>query len=188
LHKHAHASAQAVADVLETGAARFLQQSLEGTRHMGASTKLYAASQTLLSALRESWVFAALVEICSNLLACEQLAMIEIECETRTAHILGEEGLPPERRENLLQNARFLEPRITPGNAWIPQDGKQGNSILAPLGITALVPLWRDERSSGALVLLQLLPQRNGFDAEDRQVLELLSLYAGPCLRSQVHG
>ncbi len=188
MHKHAHPSPKAVAQVLETGAARFLQQSLEGTRHLGAWTKLYAVSQTLLSALREARVFGALVEICSNLLACEQLAMIEIESATRVVHILGEEGLPPERCETLLQNARFLEPRITPGTAWIPLDGKKGNSILAPLGITALVPLWRDEQSSGALVFFQLLPQHSGFDAEDRQILEFLSLYAGPCLRSQVHG
>jgi hypothetical protein len=177
-----------VANVLEAGAAEFFKQSLEHTPHRSAWTKLYVASQTLLSAMREGRVLAALVEICSNLFACEQLAIVEIECQTNVVHFLGEEGLSLEKREALIQAARFLKPRITPGSAWIPSDDEQGDTVLSLLGISALVPLWIDQRSSGAMVLFHLLSHRSGFDVEDRQVLQLLSRYAGLCLRSQVHG
>lgn len=174
---------RAVAEVLEAGSAEFLKQYLERTPNRGAWTKLYAASQTLLSAMREDRVVAALVEICSNLLGCEHLAIVEIEHQTGTVHFLGEEGLSPERRAALIQSEGILEARIMQGSAWIPSDSCQGDSAFAPLGISALVPLWRDRRSMAAMIMLQLLPQRHGFDSEDREVLQLLSLYAGPCLR-----
>jgi hypothetical protein len=187
LHKQAQPGSRPVVDILQADAAEFLKHSLAHTPQLGTWTKLYAASQTLLRAMQEERVLAALVEICSNLLACEQLVIVEIERRT-VVRFLAEEGLLREKREALIQNARLLEPRIAPGAAWVPSDSGQGDAALAPLGISALVPLWKDQRSTGAMVLFQLLPQRRGFDGEDRQVLQLLSLYAGPCLRSQVHG
>jgi hypothetical protein len=173
-----------VADVLESDAAGFLKQSLESTPNSGAWVKLYAASQTLLSAMQQDRVAAALVEISSNLLGCEEVAIVEIEGDPRTVQFLGEEGLSPENRQGLIQSGRFLGPMITPGECWIPWDQERSYSPFIPRRINALIPLWNDERSSGAMLLFELLPQRNGFDAEDREVLQLLALYAGPCLRS----
>jgi hypothetical protein len=186
LYKSGHSNVRPVAAVLEADAAEFLRQAHEHLPQMDASTKLYAASQTLLLAMREERVVPALVEICSNLLGCEQLAIVEIERHTGTVLFLGEEGLSPEKREVLIRNEDVLEPRITPGSAWGPSD-ENGDSALISLGISALVPLWRDQKSSGALVLFQLLPHRRRYEMEDREVLQLLSLYAGPCLRSQSH-
>lgn len=185
--KQSHSVSRPVADVLESRSAEFLKQSIEHIPDVSAWTKLYAASQTLLSAVRDGRVPAALIEICSNLLACEQLAVVEIERQARVVRLLAEESLSLERRGVLIQSGRFLEPWIMPGTAWIPSDFGQGDECLAPLGISAVVPLWKDERSSGAMVLFQLLPQRNGFDEEDRQILRLLSFYAGPCWRNQAH-
>jgi hypothetical protein len=188
LPKQSHSISRPMADVLEARSAEFLKQAVEHIPDLSAWSKLYAATQTLLSAVREERVPAALIEICSNLLACEQLAVVEIERQARVVRLLAEESLSLERRGILIQSARFLEPWIVPGTAWIPSDFGQGDDALVPLGISAVVPLWKDEWSSGAMVLFQLLPQRNGFDAEDRQILRLLSFYAGPCWRSQAHG
>jgi len=188
LNKHASSGRRQVAHVLEKDTAEFLKQSLARTPKLGAWTKLYAASQTLLSAMREDRVVAALFEIGSNLLGCEELAIVEIDHHTGTVHFLGEQGLLPEQREALIRNESIVEARITPGSAWVLSDSWQGASTSAPPGISALVPLWREQGSSGALLLFELLPQRSGFDAEDREVLQLLSLCAGPCLRSQTRG
>ncbi len=148
-------------------------------------TKLYAANQVLLLAVRDAQVSAALVEICSNLLGCEEVAIVEIERGTHAVHFAGEEGLSPQKREALIRNAPLLESWIELGNIAIPLGQEKSSAALLALGISALVPLWKDKRSSAALVLFQLLPQRNGFDAEDREILQLLSIYAGPCLRSR---
>lgn len=176
-----------VADVLQSGSKEFLRQSLEPASNLDVWTKLYAASQTLLSAMREARVPEALVEICSNLLACEQLAIVKIEDQPKRVCILREEGLLPETRAALIQNERFTELRIPIEAPWFPADDGPEGAALAALGISAIVPLWKDHQSSGAMVLFKLLPQRSGFDDEDRQVLQLLSLFAGRCLRSEVH-
>jgi len=173
---------------MEADSAEFRRQAIACPSNLSVWTKLYAANQTMLSAMREQRVGPALVEICSNLLGCEELAIIEIERTTGEVHFLAEEGLQPEQREDLIQNARPIESRIEPGNPEIASAVRNDPASLASIGVTALVPLWTDEGSSGALVLFRLLPQRTEFDTEDREVLQLLSIYAGPCLRSQRRG
>jgi hypothetical protein len=185
LHKQAQTPPRPVAEILEAGSREFLKQALERTPDLSAWTKLYAASQTLLAAMEQQRVVQALVEICSNLLACEQLAIVEIERQTRAVRFLGEEGLPPELRADLIPNLESLESRIEPGTPALLRSEGTADPVLAPLGISAIVPLWKNQESCAALFLFQLLPQRTDFDAEDREVLQLLSLYAGPCLRSQ---
>jgi hypothetical protein len=175
-------------EMLEAGSAQFLKQALERTPHLGTWTKLYATSQILLAAMGEKRVIPALVEICSNLLACEELAIIEIDRRTKTVRFLGQEGLSSELREVLVQNPEFLESRMERGNTGLSWEGNGPDYELDIPGINALVPLWADQHSSAAMFLFQLLPQRSNFDAEDREVLQLLSLYAGPCLRSQLRG
>jgi hypothetical protein len=186
--KDARSGSVPVADAMENASAEFLKQASQHSSDLSVWTKLYAANHTMLSAMREQKVGPALVEICSNLLACEELAIIEIERPTKKIHFMATEGLPPELREALIQNARLLESWTKPGNAEIAFDETANSSGLRSLGISALIPLWADEQSSGAIVLFQLLPQRTGFDAEDREVLQLLAIYAGPCLRSQRRG
>jgi hypothetical protein len=177
-----------VADVLSAGSAEFLQQSLECTSNLSTLTKLYAASQTLLAAMKEKRVIPALVEISSNLLACEELAIVEIECQTRAVRLLGEEGLSQERRATLIHNPESLELRIELSDSSSSSKGGTVDRTLDPLRINAVVPLWKDQQSCAAMFLFQLLPQRSDFDAEDREVLQLLRQYAGPCLRSQLRG
>jgi len=182
---HAGSGLRRVADALEHAADGFLKQSLERTPNAGVWAKLYAASQTLLSAMPEARVAPALFEICATLLGCEEVAIVEIKGEPAAVEFLDEERLSPDNRRALIQNGRFLRPMISPGEAWIPWDQERCYSPLIPRRISALVPLWKDEQSGGAMLLFELLPQRSGFDAEDREVLQLLALYAGPCLRSE---
>jgi hypothetical protein len=53
---------------------------------------------------------------------------------------------------------------------------------LSSLGISARIPFWLDSATKGAIVFFDLLPQRNGLDAVDRELLQLLCAYTGPCL------
>jgi len=170
---------------MEAKSVEFRRNASTSVSDMSVWTKLYAANQVLLSAVSDARVSSALIEICSNLLGCEEVAIVEIDRATQAVHFLGEEGLSSEKRKALSQNVSLLLSRIGAANIAITAEGKKDSSGLAPLDISALVPLWVDVRSSAALVLFQLLPQRTGFDAEDLEVLQLLSVYAGPCLRSR---
>jgi len=175
-----------LADIMEAGSRDFRRQSIEQGSDLSLWTKLYVANQTMLSALQQRRMSEALVEICSNLLGCEELAIIEINRETGKVQFVTVEGLQKEKTDFVASNGRQVEGRISPGNPYVCADPESTiESELVDSGISAIVPLWVDVRSSGALILFQLLPQRSGFDAEDREVLNLLSIFAGPCLRSQ---
>ncbi len=180
-------SSRSVTETLEAGSLEFLKQTQEDSTKLSTWAKLYTASQTLLAATREKRVVPALVEICSNLLACEELAIVEVERAGKAVRLLGEEGLSSEQRAALMRNPESLEARIEPGILTLPESEEPSDHILAPLKLSAIIPLWRDRQSSAAMLLFQLLPQRTEFDAEDREVLRLLSSYAGPCLRCQTH-
>lgn len=179
-------SSSSVAEILEKCSADYLKQAEEATPDLSASTKLYATSRVLLAATQEKRVVSALIEICSNLLACEELAIVEIKSQARAIHFLGAENLLSDQRTILTNNPGTVEKWITPGNPFFPRHVRPQASVHFPLSVSAVVPLWRDEYSSAAIVLLRLLPQRTEFDKEDRKVLNFLSLYAGPCLRSDL--
>lgn len=181
-------SSSSVTEILEKCSADYLKRSEEATPGLSGSTKLYAASQVLLAATQEKRVVPALVEICSNLLACEELAIVEVKRHTRDIQFLGEENLFSDQRTILTGNPETVEKWITPGNPFFPRHVRTEASVQLPLSVSAVIPLWRNEHSSAAIVLLRLLPQRTEFDKEDRKVLQFLSLYAGPCLRSELSG
>jgi GAF domain-containing protein len=84
---------------------------------------------------------------------------------------------------------RILELEIERATPQIISDrSDKERAGLSRLGISAVVPLWLDGPSIGAILTFQLLPQRSAFDSEDRAVLRLLSAYAGRCLRSRSCG
>jgi hypothetical protein len=188
LSKDTQTVSQPLAEVMEASSAKFRRQAIENPSHMSVWTKLYAANQTMLSAMTDNNASAALVEICSNLLGCEEVAVVEIERKTGVLRVVAEEGLSPRTRAALIHNAPLLQSCTVPGDAKITSDNGTDSAPLSALGISALVPLWADQRSTAAMVLFQLLPQRSGFDTEDREVLRLLSIYAGLCLRGQLGG
>jgi GAF domain len=188
LGKNVPSASPHVTDLLEASVTELHRQAIGCPPDLSVWTKLYVTQQTLLSAMKENRVSSALVEICSNLLGCEEVAIVKIERGTGEIHFVHQEGLSPEKRRSLVQNTPLLDSRIEPGIASIPSDGREDLAHLLKMGISALVPLWADERSRGAMILFQLLPQHNAFDAEDREILQLLSIYAGPCLRNQSLG
>ena len=171
---------------MEADSALFRRRAVERPEDLSVWTKLYTASQMMLSAMQEHRVTSALGEICSNLLGCEEWAIVELPRGTSEVQFVAAEGLSAERRGALAGSRRILESRMQSGSLQIVSDQSEREAQdLDRLGITAVVPAWSDEKSCGAILLFQLLPQRTEFEAEDRKVLQLLSNYAGRCLKGQ---
>jgi hypothetical protein len=189
LNKAAQATSHSLAAQMQADSARFRQEALEYPADLSLWTKLYTVSQIMLSAVQQERVPSALEEICSNLLGCEQLAIVEISRATGKVHFVQSQHLSPEMRMTVAEQGRLLESHIQREALQVISDKSDEASVkLSQLRITALVPLWLDEESSGAILLFELLPQRSGYDIEDREVLRLLSTHAGRCLRSKTRG
>ena len=167
---------------MEAGSTDFLSRAGNSGDELSVWTKVYTANQAMLSAMEQGSMIPALLEICSNLLGCEQVAIFQVRSECHV-QFFGEQGIGSQLKAQLAKNARALVEAINLGVTRLTCDDENG--CLSSLGVTALVPLWKDEHSSAAVALFELLPQRNGYDAEDREILQLLAIYAGPCLKGQ---
>ena len=143
--------------------------------------RLYAATNTLHQAVKEGMVADAIFEISSNLIGCEQVALLATcERQDRVAFI-GSVGLNPGQLEAIRRDAKRIIEETSADSIYI-KTGADDLPFLSSLGITARIPFRLDSATKGAIVMFDLLPQRNGLDSGDRELLKLLCAYAGPCL------
>jgi len=143
--------------------------------------KLYAAANALQQAIREGMVADAIFEIGSNLIGCEQMALLVTCKQQGRVAFSGSADFNPQQLEAIRRNAkRILEE--APADSIYIKSGPEDRSFLSSLGISARIPFRLDSSTKGAIVFFNLLPQRNGLDAGDRELLKLLCAYTGPCL------
>jgi hypothetical protein len=163
---------------------RYMRQSIElplNHNDQAVRAKLYAAANALQQAVREGLVADAIFEIGSNLIGCEQMALL-VTCKKQDrVAFSGSSDFNPQQLEAIRRNAkRILEE--APADSIYIKSGPEDRSFLSSLGISACIPFWLDSSTKGVIVFFNLLPQRNGLDAGDRELLKLLCAYTGPCL------
>jgi transcriptional regulator with GAF, ATPase, and Fis domain len=189
LNNRGQSSFGAVAAMIEADSVQFHRHAVEFSDDLSVWTKLYTVSQTMLSAIHENKILSAVGEVCSNLLGCEEVAIVDVSRANGRVRFLAAEGISSTTRRGVAASGKALDSQIQSGNLWIVSDNDdQRSAELEHLGVSALVPLWSDEESSGAILLFKLLPQRTGFDTEDRRVLQFLSTRIGECMRSRDDG
>jgi hypothetical protein len=166
--------------------------------------RLYAAMRKLSEAVEDCTVPDAIIEIGSNFIGCEQMAILAMqrgtkndinllrfanfqndqieELQSGAPVIIRSVGLMRKQIEKLQSHARKLIEEVPEGEIYIRDNADSSNELLSLLKVTALVPLWQNRVTKGAIVFFDLLPQRDALNAEDRALLKLLAVYAGPCL------
>lgn len=147
-----------------------------------AMSKLYAGAERLHQAVQDGDVAEAIVEIGSNLVGCEQMALIVARGKRKSIAFIGSVGLNPKHLAAVRTKASAILEEASTDVVYLANDGEKPDPLLSSLGITAFVPFWLDYTTKAAIVFFGLLPQRNGLDSADRELLTLLSAYAGPCL------
>jgi hypothetical protein len=148
-------------------------------------SRLYAAAHRLRNAVvtgggTYAAVADAVLEIGSNLLGCEEIAVLRLDPNGKSVSIVASVGITPAHRRVLKTQIEKISTEINKGRVRIVDKTMLGDEFLASIGITALVPLSQGHISEGAIVFFSLLPQRTGFDSGDRELLGLLSVYVRP--------
>jgi hypothetical protein len=161
---------------------RYMRQSVElpfNHERQTVLARLYSAANTLHQAVRKGAVENAIFEICSNLIGCEQIALLVMSKRGRVDFI-GSAEFKTKQVETLRRNSKRIIEKA-PVDSIVIETGKD-RSFFSSLGINARVPFSLDSATRGVIVFFDLLPQRNGLDAEDEDLLKLLCTYTGPCL------
>jgi len=177
-------------DQLEERARAYLSQCSQTLPYAENDTtwsQLYAATHRLRLAVLASGgnriaVADAVLEIGSNLLGCEEIAVLKLHEDNPNMSILASVGITAEHRQALHVHAGKIWAEILRGQVIIVDNSALKDYFLANLGISALVPLTPPHAAKGAIVFFNLLPHRQGFSSRDRELLGLLSVYVGPCL------
>ena|SRR5215813_2440442 len=163
---------------------RYMKQSVElplNHKKQAVSARLYSAAKALHQAVREGIVENAIFEISSNLIGCEQVALLVTHKQRNRVDFIGSAEFSAKQIDILRQNAKRII-QEAPEDSIFVKTGVEERSFLSSLGISARIPFWLDRTTRGAIVFFDLLPQRNDLDAEDQELLKLLCDYAGPCL------
>lgn len=145
--------------------------------------RLYSATERLKQAVRKKNVAGTILEIGSDLMGCSDMAILELHGDS-TLSVLAGSGMTAGREQALAANAGALASaietrQISIANAHTPYD-----QLWSELGVTAFVPVWHIGRPRGGIIFFRMLPQRNDLDLADRELLRLLSMFAGPSLFS----
>jgi hypothetical protein len=186
-------AAAALADQLEERSRDYLRHCSETIPASDRDTtwsRLYAATHRLRLAVlslgaNNIAVADAVLEIGSNLMGCEEIAVVELDPDHKSITILTSVGITAEQRHALNTHAAKFSAEVSRGQVCLVDKKNAADQFLASLGITALVPLSPSQSVEGAIVFFNLLSHRHGFDSVDRELLGLLSIYVGPCLFGQ---
>jgi hypothetical protein len=163
---------------------QYKRQSLElplNHEKQAVLARLYSAANTLQQAVRKGMVENAIFEIVSNLIGCEQVALLVMSKQRDRIEFVGSSGFDPKQVDTLRQNAKQIMEEAPAEPIFVEVEDKE-QSFLSSLGISARIPFWIDSATKGAIVFFDLLPQRNGLNAGDHELLKLLCSYTGPCL------
>jgi hypothetical protein len=171
---------------LEDLSAQYLQQfgeaSLDDGKLVATIAKLYSGAKRLHEAVKEGAVVDAIVEMGANLIGCEQMAVMVARGEPNKVAFIGSVGLSRRQLHSMRMNGRAIIEEAGIGAVYMANDGEEPDPRLSSLGIVAFVPFSLDCTTKGGIVLFDLLPQREGLDSSDRELLKLLCAYVGPCL------
>jgi hypothetical protein len=163
---------------------RCMKQSVElplNHKKQVVSARLYSAAKALHQAVREGVVENAIFEISSNLIGCEQVALLVAHKWRNRVDFIGSPEFSLKQLDILRRNAKRIIEEAPADSIFIETEAEE-KSFLSSLGISARIPFRLDSATKGAIVFFDLLPQRNGLDAGDRELLKLLCTYTGPCL------
>jgi len=140
--------------------------------------RLRAARQRLAECSGQSDAIEAVREIVSNFLGSEEMALFHADCDNAKFRTLWAFGIDPEKCNLLWSlNQKGLE-RILRGECHV-EAGDAGHGARR---VRAFVPIRVANDTVAVLAILQLLPQKAGFDNADMELLTLLSGEAGKAL------
>ncbi len=142
---------------------------------------LYVATYRLHETLSRAEVLGIIQEIIVNLIGCEQHAIYELTESGDALRLLAGMGVDTARCEHIRLDGDQVSKSLTAGEIFVAP----GAPITAPghpHQLTASVPLRLAGKTTGAIVLYRLLPQKAGIEEIDRELFSLLAVHAGMSL------
>jgi len=143
---------------------------------------LYVASFHLHSTLDRGEVLSAIQEIVINLIGSEELAIYELDDSGTTLQLAGSFGIDPAAYATVPLGMGVIGRTAVSGQLYLAAKGVDPGRTPREAHLTACVPLKIGDQVRGALAIFRLLPQKNGLEAIDYELFNLLAAHAATAL------
>jgi len=121
----------------------------------------------------------AIREIVSNLLGCEEMALVQLDRTSDGFSLIWSFGIEP-RTFHLPEAFRESAlPCVVAGEPYIDEGSGNAKNADPAEKASAFVPIQFEGKTAGVLALLRLLPQKTKIDELDRGLLAVVSREAG---------
>jgi hypothetical protein len=144
---------------------------------------LYVASYRLHGTLDRAEVLATIQEIVTNLVGSEEIGVFEMDEARTSLRLIASTGIDPETYRVIPVGSGHIGRCAQTGDTYVSGDGAASEEV-GEADLSACIPLLLNERVSGVIALFRLLPQKNGIEALDRELFDLLATHAATALYS----
>ena len=167
---------QAVCDPRRRGAMQGAGRELDSVG-AGWDPRQDAARKRLRECSDHQQACEAIREVVSNLMGCEEMALLQLGPYGGSASLIWSFGLDLEafRFSQELRNAAM--PALIAGEAYVYASKDHGSALKTE--ISALIPIQFKGITAGVLILFKLLPQKSAIEECDRELFTVLSREAG---------
>jgi hypothetical protein len=138
---------------------------------------LYVASYQLHASVERETVLSTIQEIVVNLIGSEEVAIFEFHDDAEEFRLSASFGVDEARLRSFKAGPGPLGEHLRNGDVFVNNDATGGAGML-----TACVPLKISERVIGAILVFRLLDHKQGLQAVDHELFELLSVHASTAL------
>lgn len=159
---------------------RFARAFVEVERQNANLANLYVASDQLHGTLDRGRVLEVIQEILANLVGSEETAVFERDEAGGALRLVSSNGIEREAFAHVACGEGVIGRVVATGETWIAGEG--GAAGGRDEALTACVPLRLEDRVTGAIAIFRLLPQKNGLEACDRELFDLLATHAAVAL------
>ena len=170
---------------IETENRRFSEQYAEIEQQNTDLANLYVASYRLHATLDRQEVVSVIEEIIINLIGSEELAILERKSESGWSTV-GAFGVEDERLERIVAEIEAgrgaIGKAIAAAEPFVASSERQDDLSTSEEGLTACVPLVLDGEVTGVIAVFRLLGQKQGLEAIDLQLFDLLASHAATAL------
>lgn len=147
--------------------------------------RLHAASARLLQALELGDVYEAIGEIIGNLVGSEEVAIFRHHAADQIFSVVWSVGVEKGTIEQFGLGAGLIGRAAHEGASQF-LSRKPGTPLLSHESrLTACIPLRLDREVIGVIVILGLLPQKNGLEWADFELLKFLETYGAVAAQLQ---
>jgi hypothetical protein len=122
--------------------------------------RLYAACRRLSNAVKQRDATSAVFEIASNLMACEEVAILQVTANHNESSMLDSVGLSERQRRALESHAAQMAAETDKQRVFMAGEKGRDDTLFASLGIQAFVPLCQNRRVQGAIIFFNTTPAK----------------------------